>query len=304
MSRNDCVIIPGIGAILARYVSARFDADNGVVHPPHREFSFNSGLVYNDGILAHSYVRVMDAPYDMALAKVNEAVSKLDTMLRTTGSVQLGRIGSLTFADGALDFHPAADSFALSRMPKLSKPEPKMPAAFDAEELAKEASMRLRLRHTLRQAVRVAASLALLIGICFIASTPIKVDDAALASLSPEFKQATIEDIMAVDAVKEQDATYSINVTGTAGDYLTVDAPMRPVKANAAAKKYYLIVGSFNTASEANKFMAMHSGKNLGRIDSPSHIRVFAGAYDTADEALKALNSTEFRTTGAWICHQ
>lgn len=181
---------------------------------------------------------------------------------------------------------------------------PLNPDISDQEEFASAASVRMRFVRRIRQSVRIAASIALLIGICFIASTPIQVDDAALASLSPEFKQATIEDIMAVDADESQEEAFSVSVIGARGEYLSFEAPARPVRANPAAKRYYLIVGSFNAASEANKFIEMHPGKNLGRIDSNSRIRVFADVFDSPDEAMKALRTTEFLATGAWISHQ
>ncbi len=303
MSRNDCVIIPGVGAVLARYVSARVDAANGVAYPPHREFSFNSALVYNDGTIAHSYVRAMEISYDSALAKVNDAAAKLNAELAATGSVQLGRIGSLEYNDGSLDFMPAPDAFTLSHLPILdnTRIEPQLTPA--PEEIAAEMSPRLRWSQRFGQAMRIAASLALLIGICFIASTPIKVDDAALASLSPEFKQATIEDIIAVDEIPA-DESYCVDVIGANGDYLSMKATARPVKASAAGKKYYIIVGSFNLLSEANKFVEMHPGHNLGILDADKRFRIFDGEYDTSSEAISALGASNFRATGAWICHQ
>lgn len=108
---------------------------------------------------------------------------------------------------------------------------------------------------------------------------------------------------MAVDN-GEVDVTYTINVIGTDGNYLAVDGQPRPVKANSAAKRYYLIVASFYTATEANKFIEMHGQQDLGRLDSESRYRVYAGVYDNADAAIAALNSTSFRASGAWISHQ
>ncbi len=302
MSRNDCVIIPGVGALLARRVSAYIDMDRGIAYPPHREFSFNSALVYNDGVLAHSYSRALGITYDNALAKVNEAVGKLEAALHADIHVKLGHTGTLALIDGALDFTPAHDP-VLSYLPEYerkAKPTAMIPVdnEYPANALASS-----RFSWGLRQAVRVAASIALLIGICFIASTPIKVDDAALASLSPEFRQATIEDIMTVDQ-DEPDDVYMINAYASTADLLYVDASLRQVKANAAAKKYYLIVASFHSASEANKFIEMHPEQNLCILEGISTCRVSAGAYDKANDAIKALNATAFRSTGAWISHQ
>ena len=56
--RYECVIIPGFGALLTQYHSARIDSDTHVLFPPSKTLSFNRQLQTNDGLLANHIASV------------------------------------------------------------------------------------------------------------------------------------------------------------------------------------------------------------------------------------------------------
>ncbi|MDE6465278.1 MAG: SPOR domain-containing protein, partial [Duncaniella sp.] len=47
--RHDCVVVPGLGALLVHEVHARFDADSCTFMPPSRSLGFNPAVTHNDG---------------------------------------------------------------------------------------------------------------------------------------------------------------------------------------------------------------------------------------------------------------
>ena len=50
--RNDCVIVPGLGAFITRRVASSYDEQRGLMLPPRKEVAFNPDLRHTDGLLA------------------------------------------------------------------------------------------------------------------------------------------------------------------------------------------------------------------------------------------------------------
>ncbi len=81
-SGDGCVVIPGVGAVLSRRVSACFDASTGRFMPPAVEYSFNGALSRSDGALASSVARSRGIAYEQAARIVDEAASDMRRALR------------------------------------------------------------------------------------------------------------------------------------------------------------------------------------------------------------------------------
>ena len=58
--RNDCVIIPQWGGFVLREVPASCDEEGVWFYPARKEISFNTSLRHTDGLLAESYMQVLD----------------------------------------------------------------------------------------------------------------------------------------------------------------------------------------------------------------------------------------------------
>lgn len=96
VGRHDCVVIPGIGAIMARYRNARYDSRNSLVLlPPSRQIVFNGMLNESDGLLEHSVARRNGVTYEAARRMVAEECSSLRAHLEHFGSLSLGCVGEL-----------------------------------------------------------------------------------------------------------------------------------------------------------------------------------------------------------------
>ncbi|MDE6109356.1 MAG: hypothetical protein K2F72_03620, partial [Muribaculaceae bacterium] len=111
---HDCVVLPGIGAVLAHTVEARVDRTAGMAVPPRRVFTFNPAINHNDGVLAASIARRDEISYEAACRVVETAGEAMIVELETTGKLALGRVGTLMRgSDGSMSF-VTADSPVLS----------------------------------------------------------------------------------------------------------------------------------------------------------------------------------------------
>lgn len=94
LRKHDCVVLPGIGALLCNYVPAHFSAhDDSVIVPPGRALAFNGLISDSDGLLASSVARKEGIPYEVAAAQVRDEMEMLRRQLDDCGEFQFGRLG-------------------------------------------------------------------------------------------------------------------------------------------------------------------------------------------------------------------
>ena len=159
--------------------------------PPSRTFSFNVTLNHNDGLLVSSVARSKGLSFEAARSFVVGEVEAMRRELDRCGVLSLGLAGRLVSAGGALSFEPSSAAALSPDYMWL----PSIPMV-EITTLAKQraaASERHQGEHKHRgivdyasYAVRVAASLVLLIALGFVLSTPIEVENAQYASLGIE----------------------------------------------------------------------------------------------------------------------
>ena len=195
---NDCVIVPGWGAFIANTQSAVLNEHN-VLLPPTRNLGFNPSLTHDDGMLASSIVRKTGVSYDMAIRKIAEAVTTLNHQLNLQGEIAISNIGVFTKkTNSVLLFEPFAKTSA--SIPYLRLPQTKLTPILTQSKVeegseGEKDTIYLPIR---RSWTRIAASIAVVLGLGFVFSTPIINDDAILASLStptitvPEKVQITL----------------------------------------------------------------------------------------------------------------
>lgn len=107
LSRHDCVIVPGLGAFIATESEAHIDFEAGIIRPRRREISFNSSVVTDDGLLAHSIARRERLSYEDARRMVSRLVGRMTADLDEEGEVSLGMTGRLVKdEEGLISFQP------------------------------------------------------------------------------------------------------------------------------------------------------------------------------------------------------
>ena len=94
LRKHDCVVLPGLGALLCRYVPASFADEDGVtLNPPGRFMAFNGMLTESDGMLASSVARQSGVTFEAATRSVEAEVAQMRAQLALHGDLQLGRLG-------------------------------------------------------------------------------------------------------------------------------------------------------------------------------------------------------------------
>lgn len=91
--RYQCVTVPGFGAFLTDYQSAKIDEKTHSFYPPKKIISFNPYIKNNDGLLASHLAHEEKITYDVAVNIIQTEVSSWLKMLQELGQVNLKNIG-------------------------------------------------------------------------------------------------------------------------------------------------------------------------------------------------------------------
>lgn len=137
LTRHDCVIVPGIGAFIATEIEAYIDPEKGTISPRHREFSFNSSVVTDDGLLSHSIARRQHLSYEEAHRVLASITEKLKSDLHNEGEVSIGMVGRLFMdADGLISFQPRKSRIQADILPdiRLSNTAEDFPSLHDSND--------------------------------------------------------------------------------------------------------------------------------------------------------------------------
>lgn len=183
---NDCVIVPGWGAFIAQYQPATLT--NNRLTPPSRNLAFNSTLTHDDGLLASSIVRQAGIGYDLAIKQIAEEVNAMRHQLKAQGEVAMSNIGLFQHnADGTMLFEPFEKSSAATRYFGLNSinltpvlTQARIDAGKEDKVTVKKDTIFVPIR---RSWTRIAASIAIMIGLGFTLTTPIVNDNVHQASI-------------------------------------------------------------------------------------------------------------------------
>ncbi len=317
--RHDCVIVPGWGAFVANYQPARIDADTHCIVPPSRHIGFNPALTHNDGMIASSIVRQRGITYDNAVEIISEEVNTIRHQFNFDGEVAIGRIGIFKKSDeGSTIFEPyqTSDNEFYGLQP--IKATPLLAIAKDEKSEDNDEATNHRDVFYLpisRNIFKIAASIALLIGLGFTLSTPIIKDNdsnyAGVATVStPKAKTVEIVDrndaelFIALpdttDSMAIADTTEVVSSKAIANEITATDDNIR-LNDN---DNYCLIVASHATRQQAEKQIA--GNPDLRILESGGRFRVYAATGNSIAEARAAMSNSEFaqKHPDAWVCRR
>lgn len=106
---HDCVIVPHFGGFVANPKGAQHDQVTHKFSPPSRQFSFNSHLKHNDGLLIQTWAELNTFTYKEAEQQISTTVSNWTSTLKTGERLQLPELGALhQTTDGRLIFEPSS----------------------------------------------------------------------------------------------------------------------------------------------------------------------------------------------------
>lgn len=108
---KECVIVPGFGAFISALLPARIDMQSRRLIPPCRSLMFNQSVSSDDGLLAHSYARKLEIPFEDARQLVVRDVFSLKESLFSHGELQCGKLGRIMLGEeDNLVFFPTLDN--------------------------------------------------------------------------------------------------------------------------------------------------------------------------------------------------
>lgn len=319
ISRKDCVIIPGIGAILAKYESARIDKESGLLLPPGRIYTFNKEINHNDGTLACSISRAESIRYELAIKKMESEIESMLHWLHTNGQLPIGRIGSLRYnkEDDTIQFET---NVGLAAGASILLPAIKLGSRISFVSTV-HSGTRLRLAKApivkkplsrLNRFSRLAASIAIIMGVCFLAYQPMSHDndEAMKASLAPAFTSHEAEYFD-----EDTDFTLSITKSEKYKTYSEIDtesilSPSPFVNQAAYATEpnsenspaHYVVVASVRTNEEADRFLSRHSNEAFQAMPYKNLYVVYSAKCSDKNDAYKICRQTALKYPGAWIC--
>ncbi len=291
---HDYVILPGFGAFIAHRESARFVAHSNSFLPPTRHISFNADIVNDDGLLVNSIRRKLSLDYDEARTLMSRSISLIWKSLKEDKEVCLGKIGKLTLSrENKISFSQAVSPETKASL--LGNPTIIIPTE-TIDQKNEELGEKFVGHNTHKfnpayyyipvnkKFAKIAASLIIVVTVVLSILNPLSVDDREIveASLIPG-KEIIAKQVLSNPPVAK---TSENNI------------PTKPSSTKTKSETdYHLIVASFHSPQEADKFLSDHSDSKY-----PLQIRrtktlwlVSAQRNDDKDILLSLSNSSDFR---------
>lgn len=328
LTQHDCIVVPEWGAFVVQYNKATISENKSFI-PPTRWISFNSELTHNDGILAHSIMRVENCSYEEALAHITQEVTAWKEQLARQSRFTLGKIGTFEMQDAAsLFFIESQDSVVNTTLSMY--PIVKLPLISDilSEEEDETVELHINEQSWYHRVWGSVASIAAVIIFMLFVSKPIDNYEATndyASIVATELLGITEEDHYLCEedsksSIEEQPAEESTTktleiISAETNEYVEVNVDeyaesKDTYKEEYTHPRYIIVIGSLPTQDLAEQ--QIKHFETIGITDT-IHIfckdgkyRLYIDGYDTLAEAQQQVNSItsdkENIIQGAWIC--
>ena len=298
MMRHDCVVIPGWGAFIANYSPASYREDGSCLFEcPRRSIGFSSSVDHNDGLLAQSLVRREGITYDNAMRHITDSVASFRRQLEKGNEVSMGSVGYFRRVDGRYnEFVPFPQEQARDRYYGLVDLDIKSVTMLEQEAAAaptQEVVLPTRRNLFVRKATRIAASVAVLVGLGIVLSTPIivnrGVDTASMAPTvtAPQAQQLapTVEQGVVNQGITRVDAYPGIAAVGN------------------TTGKYRMVVATLRNQQELDAFKAAHADlvPHMKILDYKGMMCVYVASSDDYARLMSLRDELPERLRDVWI---
>lgn len=292
---NDCVVLPGMGAFIAKYKGASLNSSLHTIHPPQKTIGFNPQIKENDGLLISALCALSNFSYAAGKIELDAWVKEQSNTLIRGEKISWKGIGIL-FQDrlGKIQFIPdskgnfSLESFGLEKIILVPvEREIQEPAAAEVSVLEKRAAQGSKW---IWKAAAVLALPILGVGI-FALSHKIESTDWQYAS----FK---------LFGTKSRVATYSPAANRTIPTYIgteeaewvstavvTESAALPTANAEVVStsqQKYEIIVGAFAVSENANRMVRelKKKGFNASLAGKKGNLQLVSAASDSNYDAI------------------
>jgi nucleoid DNA-binding protein len=294
--RYECVIIPGFGALLTQYQSAKIDSENKTFYPPSKTLSFNRQLQTNDGLLANYIASVEKCTYETSLQKLRNYTGKLSLQLSEGDLVSLSNIGDFHLnEENSVQFIPSSkQNFSTASFGLTSIVTSKVTREVDKETVEpseeKAPVYLIPERHTKKSYLKYAAIALVAISIAGFSGMKLYEGEVQKYNFAEKQKANSIVENQI------QEATFSFENP----------LPILNITFKKQTGKYHIIAGAFRVESNADKKIQQLREKGF----TPTLIGVnkyglHQVAYESFQERLDALkNLRKIKNTqnpDAWL---
>ena len=293
LNYNECVIVPDWGALIIHHESASFHDDR--VTPPSQMVSFNPAITHNDGLLASSLVRRHSISYSDAVKLISDNVTIFRTQVAQYSEMPFGRIGYFRQNENALEFHPFAgkkrydDFYALTslEMPSLLA----LSHADDTFREEQEKSFIARFLANGARMARVAASIAVLVILSVLLTTPIIVNDS-----QQNYASMSVTTVSGPKAAEMQSQPATV---ATVDQELAVEPQV--ATATKTAYKYHLIISAWKTAEQAQLFISENADLNLSIYEKNGNFLISAADSDDYSQLVQHMSTLPAQFRNSWV---
>lgn len=276
-----------------------------------REVRFNQAVNHDDGLLTNSYARKYSLPFHEARILLNSDIKELKYLLENDGEVSFGRLGYVSIGDeNTIRFSPLQSAEQSSRelgfvsvgtRSKEKESSDKANYVYSDHALDFDRNYYIPVNKT---AAKIAASLVVVLMVTLSALLPSSGRmDEDQASVVPV--EALIDSASGKKDKRNSFESISKEVTSPALESELSLKDNEDLISEASIKKFYLIVGTFRSESEAQNFIRMNQGEesNLILVPSKTLFRVASAASDDKSELITELNSESFKSrySEGWI---
>lgn len=252
---HDCVIIPGWGALVAYYSDASYNSSTQIINKPVRKLGFNPSVSHNDGLLAHSIVRREGMTYDQAVRFIDQNVSSYKRQLTSGRELNMGRLGYFkSDASNHVDFVPFSFEMSKDQYYGLCN----LPFA-RLEHIKRDNNAGKAIivegNWWARKSLKTAASIAVLLVLTILLSTPIMVNrnKHEMASLNVTEVKGPKQEIVTTDNDALRNDIAYVN------DAKSNDSALQSSLMLDEGGNFYLIIASLTSYSQVNDFLASHA---------------------------------------------
>ena len=246
---HDCVVVPGWGAFIANYDASRYDGQVGIMSRPRRAIGFNANVSHNDGLLAQSLMRREGIGYNSAMKFIADSVTTFRQQLSMDSEVSMGRLGYFRRNEGRfIEFVPFYHANGSDQFYGLGDLVIQDVATLERDAVVTEEPTAIVPKERnlfFRKAVRTAASVAVLLGLGVLLSTPVIVDreQQSMASMAP-----------AITAPQSQQLGITVEQGVSSQGITTINANPTIASVGNESGHYYMVIATLRNQHELDAF--------------------------------------------------
>ncbi len=319
--KNDCIILPGLGAFVTKYQDAKIDESNNTVLPPKKSISFDSKLVNNDKLLVEYVASRKNISYPDAHREVSKYIAGIKKRIEKSEKVVLDNIGILYLSENKTIV--LEQKFALNYLAESSGL-----TTISAEPVVCETKKAIVITDELPDSkededdngfikwIVIAAAVIVVFAIVVVKFDVLKslnFNSTTAVNDTTQIKDATkTQDTLVLDTTKK--VVSPVDTSNNANDTQPIDTikqeidepvEVAPEKTKPEEGKFCIVVGSFPKKEGADRHVAdlKKTGLETTIISESGRYRVIAGAFAKREDAMKLKKklNKNFKKIKPWL---